>query len=82
MAMKILDDCISCGACEPECPNEAISQGDTVYVVAVDKCTECVGAFDAPKCVEVCPVDECVVQDPDHSETREQLREKYNKLHA
>jgi ferredoxin len=82
MAMKILEDCISCGACEPECPNEAITQGDTVYVVAVEKCTECVGAFDAPKCVEVCPVDGCIPQDPDHSETKDQLQEKYNKLHA
>ncbi len=82
MAMKILDDCISCGACEPECPNEAITQGDTVYVVAADKCTECVGAFDAPKCQEVCPVDGCIVQDPDHAETKDQLQDKYNKLHA
>ena len=82
MAMKILEDCISCGACEPECPNEAITQGDTVYLVAAEKCTECVGAFDTPKCVEVCPVDGCIVQDPDHSETKDQLLEKYNKLHA
>jgi ferredoxin len=82
MAMKILEDCISCGACEPECPNEAITQNDTIYIVADDKCTECVGAFDAPKCVEVCPVDGCIVQDPDHSETKDQLQEKYNKMHA
>ncbi len=82
MAMKILDDCISCGACEPECPNEAISQGDTIYLVAADKCTECVGAFDTPKCQEVCPVDGCIVNDPDHAETRDQLQDKYNKLHA
>ena len=63
MAMKILEDCISCGACEPECPNEAITQGDTVYLVADSKCTECVGAFDAPKCVEVCPVDWLILDD-------------------
>jgi ferredoxin len=62
MAMTISEDCISCGACEPECPNEAISQGDTVYVVATDKCTECVGHYDSPKCVEVCPVDGCIVK--------------------
>ena len=82
MAMKILEDCISCGACEPECPNEAITQGDTVYDVAAEKGTECVGAFDTPKCVEVCPVDGCIVQDPDHGETKEQLQEKYNKMHV
>jgi ferredoxin len=82
MAMVITEDCISCGACEPECPNEAIAQGDTVYVVTVDKCTECVGAFDAPKCVELCPVENCIVQDPAHAETREQLEAKYHQLHG
>ncbi len=82
MAMVILEDCISCGACEPECPNEAISQGDTIYVVDSAKCTECVGAYDSPKCVEVCPVDGCIVTDPNHAESREQLQDKYNKLHA
>jgi ferredoxin len=82
MAMIINEDCISCGACEPECPNEAITQGDTIYVVAADKCTECVGAFDAPKCVEVCPVDGCVVKDPNNPETHEQLEAKYHKLHG
>ncbi len=82
MAMVILEDCISCGACEPECPNEAISQGDTIYVVDASKCTECVGAYDSPKCVEVCPVDGCIVTDPNHAETRERLQEKYNKLHV
>jgi ferredoxin len=81
MAMIISEDCISCGACEPECPNEAISQGDTVYVIDAAKCTECVGAHDSPKCVEVCPVDGCITQDPAHAETREQLQEKYSRLH-
>ncbi len=81
MAMLINEDCINCGACEPECPNEAISEGDPVYVVAVDKCTECVGAYDSPKCVEICPVDGCIVADPSHAETREQLEAKYASLH-
>jgi len=80
--MIINEDCISCGACEPECPNEAITQGDTIYVIDVDKCTECVGAFDAPKCVEVCPVDGCIIKDPNHAETQEQLEAKYHKLHG
>jgi len=82
MAMFINEDCISCGACEPECPNEAITQGETIYVIAVDKCTECIGAFDTPKCVEVCPVEGCVIKDPNNVETREQLEAKYQKLHA
>jgi ferredoxin len=61
MAMKILDDCISCGACEPECPTEAISEGDVIYVIDTDICVECVGHNDSPQCVAVCPVD-CIVQ--------------------
>jgi ferredoxin len=82
MALFINEECINCGACEPECPNEAISVGDPVYVIAVEKCTECVGAFDTPKCVEVCPVEDCVVPDPNNVETREQLEAKYAALHA
>ena len=57
MAMKINDECISCGACEPECPNQAISEGDTIYQIDLGKCTECEGVAESPKCVSVCPVD-------------------------
>jgi ferredoxin len=60
MAMKITDECISCGACEPECPNSAISEGDTTYLIDPTKCTECEGKADSPRCAEVCPVDACV----------------------
>jgi ferredoxin len=60
MAYKITDECISCGACEPECPNEAISEGDTIYEIDPEKCTECKGFHDSPKCAEICPVDACV----------------------
>ena len=81
MALMITDECINCDVCEPECPNEAISQGPEIYVIDPDKCTECVGAYDAPKCVELCPVENCIVVDPDHTETREQLEEKYQRLH-
>ena len=80
MAYKITDDCISCGACEPECQNQAISEGETIYVIDLDKCTECVGNFESPKCAEVCPVDACVA-DPDHEESKEQLLEKWHDLH-
>jgi len=80
MAYKITDECISCGACEAECPNQAISEGETTYVIDPDKCTECVGAFETSKCAEVCPVD-APVSDPDHEESREQLLEKWKSLH-
>lgn len=80
MAYKITDECISCGACEPECQNEAISEGETIYVIDPDKCTECVGHYAEAKCNEVCPVDLCCVPDPKHKETKEQLLEKFKKL--
>jgi ferredoxin len=60
MAMKITDDCISCGACAPDCPVEAISEGDTIYVIDPDKCVECQGYHDSPQCVAVCPVEAIV----------------------
>lgn len=82
MAMKIVDDCISCGACEPECPNQAISSGDPLYVIDAQRCTECVGAYDTPRCIEVCPVDGCIVVDADLGESRDQLQAKYTRLHA
>jgi ferredoxin len=80
MAYKITEECISCGACEPECANEAISEGDDTYVIDPNKCTECVGNYESPKCAEVCPVD-CCVTDPAHKESREQLLNKWKKLH-
>ena len=80
MAYKITDECINCGACEPECKNEAIKEADPIYVIDPAKCTECIGWFASAKCVEVCPVD-CCVLDPAHKESREQLLEKWQKLH-
>ncbi|MCK5577128.1 MAG: YfhL family 4Fe-4S dicluster ferredoxin [Dehalococcoidales bacterium] len=80
MAYMINDECISCGACEPECPNLAISEGETIYIVDADKCTECVGSFETQQCVEICPVDACV-PDPEHEESREKLLEKWQQLH-
>ncbi len=80
MAYKITDECISCGACEPECQNQAISEGETIYVIDPNKCTECVGNFKSPKCAEVCPVDTCVA-DSEHKESQEQLLDKWQKLH-
>ena len=81
MAYKITDECISCGACETECKNEAISEGETIYVVDPKKCTECVGFFDSPQCAETCPIDGCCILDPDRAENREQLLEKWRKSH-
>ncbi len=79
MALKITDQCINCDVCEPECPNGAISMGPEIYVIEWRKCTECVGHFDKPQCVEVCPVD-CIPLDPDHVEGREELLAKYRAI--
>jgi len=81
MALKITDECINCDVCEPECPNQAISMGPDIYVIDSGKCTECVGHFGEPQCVQVCPV-ECIPKDPLHAETPEQLMAKYQKLQA
>jgi len=62
MSMKILEECIACGACVPECPTESISEGDGItYVIDQATCVECVGHHDSPKCASVCPV-ECIVK--------------------
>jgi ferredoxin len=81
MALFITDECINCDVCEPECPNQAISMGPQYYRIDPDKCTECVGHFDEPQCVQVCPV-ECIPVNPEHVETREQLWAKYLRLQA
>jgi ferredoxin len=81
MALRITDECINCDVCEPECPNEAITQGPEIYVIHPEKCTECVGHFDTPQCVEVCPVD-CIEVHPEFTETKDQLHLKYRGLMA
>ncbi len=79
MALKITDECINCDVCEPECPNEAIYQGEEIYEIDPDKCTECVGHFDEPQCRQVCPVD-CIPVD--FFESEEKLMKKYHFLEA
>lgn len=79
MALMITDECINCDVCEPECPNGAITQGDEIYEIDPSLCTECVGHYDEPQCIEVCPVD-CILVDPEHEESREVLQAKYEAL--
>ncbi len=79
MALMITDECINCDVCEPECPNNAISQGDEIYVIDTGLCTECVGHYDTPQCIDVCPVD-CILTHPDHEETRDELMDKYKRI--
>jgi ferredoxin len=79
MAYKITPDCISCGACEPECPNAAISEGENIYIINPERCTECIGHFEASRCADVCPVESCVA-DPAHKDTKEQLIARFKKI--
>lgn len=79
MALLITDECINCDVCEPECPNGAITQGEEIYVIDPNLCTECVGRFDEPQCISACPLD-CIIPDPDHSESNEALLEKFEQL--
>jgi ferredoxin len=79
MALLITDECINCDVCEPECPNDAISQGEEIYEIDPARCTQCVGHFSEAQCVTVCPVD-CIIPDPGHVETHEQLERKYAAL--
>lgn len=81
MALMINEECVNCGVCDPECPNEAISPGDNMYVINPNTCTECVGFFEEPQCVEVCPVG-CIVPDPEHQESKEDLLAKKDKLES
>ncbi|AKQ33878.1 ferredoxin [Coxiella-like endosymbiont of Rhipicephalus sanguineus] len=77
MALKIIEECINCDVCEPECPNDAISMGELIYEIDPNRCTECVGNFDEPQCRQVCPVDCISVGIP---ESQEVLMQRYQRL--
>lgn len=79
MALIITEECINCDVCEPVCPNEAISAGDDIYVIDPNLCTECVGHYDTPQCVDICPVD-CIPKDPNHVESEEELLAKFHRI--
>jgi len=79
MALMITAECINCDVCEPECPNQAIYMGEEIYEIDPAKCTECVGHFDEPQCMQVCPVS-CIPVNPEHIESHETLWQKYQRL--
>jgi ferredoxin len=79
MALMITDECINCDVCEPECPNQAIAMGPEYYQIDPARCTECVGHFDEPQCVQVCPVS-CIPIHPEHVESRDDLMAKCRRL--
>ncbi|MBP9149316.1 MAG: YfhL family 4Fe-4S dicluster ferredoxin [Rhodoferax sp.] len=81
MALMITDECINCDVCEPECPNDAIYLGRDIYEIDPEKCTECVGHFDEPQCVQICPVS-CIPIHPQWVEDKVSLWRKYRQLQA
>jgi ferredoxin len=81
MAKLITSECINCGACEADCANEAIAQGDDIYLIDWEKCTECVGHSATATCLEVCPVEGAIIPDPNHVESHEALQAKYARMH-
>ena len=81
MALRITDECINCDVCEPECPNDAIYQGQEIYQIESSLCTECVGHFDTSQCVVICPV-ACIEIDPDCQEGQQELWGKYRRIAA
>ena len=80
MATMITEECINCGVCEPECPNDAISEGEETFQIDPQLCTECVGFHDTEQCAAVCPVD-CCVPDPNNREDEALLLDRAKQLH-
>jgi ferredoxin len=80
MSTMITEECINCGVCEPECPNEAISEGEETFVINPRLCTECVGFHAKEQCAEVCPVD-CCVPDPNNAESEDALFARAKAIH-
>jgi ferredoxin len=76
----ITEECINCGVCEPECPNDAISEGAETFQIDPALCTECVGFHDTEQCAAVCPVD-CCVPDPNNREEEQLLFERAKQIH-
>ncbi|MHA3051227.1 YfhL family 4Fe-4S dicluster ferredoxin [Acinetobacter sp. ANC 4640] len=79
MALLITNECINCDMCLPECPNTAIFEGKKVYEIDPQRCTECVGFYEAPTCMAVCPIN-CIEPDPAHIEDQAQLMQKFKTL--
>ena len=81
MATMITEECINCGVCEPECPNDAISEGEETFQIDPELCTECVGFHDTEQCAQVCPVD-CCVPDPNNREEEAALFDRAKHIHS
>lgn len=61
MALKIIESCVNCFACEPLCPSKAIYEAKSHFLIDAKKCTECVGDFDVPQCASICPIEGAIL---------------------
>jgi ferredoxin len=77
MSVAITERCITCGACEWECPNEAIAPGTPRPVVDESLCTECYGFFGESQCIVVCPAAAIRLK----PEPIEALLQRFNRIH-
>jgi ferredoxin len=82
MALLIQNNCTNCDMCEPECPNEAITFGEEIYEINPDLCTECFGFYEEPTCMKVCPINNCIIVDPERIESEEQLLAKFAEIYS
>ncbi len=80
MPYIITEECIVCNACVDDCPTEAISEGDDIFLIDQDKCIECVEESDEAQCVEVCPIDDCIILDPNNKMSKDDLIARRNEL--
>ncbi len=78
MTLKIDKNCVGCDMCLPVCPNDAIHEQKSMYIINQDKCTECIGFYNKPQCIEVCPIN-CIAIDPNYIETKEQILNKLDR---
>jgi ferredoxin len=61
MALKIINSCVNCYACQPVCPSDAIYKAEAHFLINPKKCTECQGDFDQPQCASICPIEGAIL---------------------
>ena len=61
MALKIINTCVNCYACEPLCPSQAIYKAEAHFLINPKKCTECHGDFEDAQCASICPIEGAIV---------------------
>lgn len=61
MALKIIESCINCHACEPLCPSRAIVQAGGRFHIEARRCTECEGDYPVAQCAAICPVEGAIL---------------------